>query len=154
GATAADIEALPRLERWPTLAPEALHGLPGRIVEAIDPHTEADPVATLVTFLVSVGNLLGPGPHARVGEDPHPGRLYAALVGESSKGRKGMSGRAVRRVLAMVDEPWARTRIASGLSSGEGLIYHVRDAREEREAIKERGRVIGYQTVVADHGVE
>src|SRR5262249_13551457 len=147
GATAADVEALPRLERWPTLAPEGQYGLAGRVVEAIDPHTEADPVATLITFLVSVGNLLGPGPHAQAGEDPHPGRLYAALVGQSSKGRKGMSARAVRRLLAMVDETWARTRVASGLSSGEGVIYHVRDPREDREAIKERGRVVSYQDV-------
>jgi hypothetical protein len=139
---------------WPTLAPEALYGLPGQVVAAIDPHTEADPVATLLTFLVAAGNLLGAGPHAQAGEDRHPGRLYAALVGESSKGRKGMSWRAVLRLLAMVDATWARTRIASGLSSGEGVIYHVLDPREEPQPIKERGRVVGYETVIVDHGVE
>jgi hypothetical protein len=139
---------------WPTLASEALYGLAGRIVAAIDPHTEADPVATLATFLVSVGNLLGPGPHAQASEDPHPGRLYAALVGESAKGRKGMSWRPVRRVLDAVDPTWGRMQIASGLSSGEGVIYHVRDPREERQPVKERNRVVGYETVVVDHGVE
>src|SRR5262249_14455327 len=44
--------------------------------------------------------------------------------------------------------------VASGLSSGEGIISHVRDAREEREAIKDRGRVVDYQTVIVDHGVD
>jgi Primase C terminal 1 (PriCT-1) len=142
-------------DHWPKLAPEALYGLPGQVVAAIDKYTEADRVATLLTFLVAAGNLLGAGPHAQAGEDRHPGRLYAALVGESSKGRKGMSWRAVLRLLAMVDAPWARTRIASGLSSGEGVIYHVRDPREERQPIKERsGRVIDYQTVIVDPGVE
>jgi hypothetical protein len=53
-------------------------------------------------------------------------------------------------LLGQVDESWARTRIKSGLSSGEGLIYHVRDASEE--PIRERGRVIDYQTVIVDAG--
>jgi hypothetical protein len=156
GTSSADAaaEAPSPADRWPTLAPEALYGLPGQVVAAIDPHTEADPVATLLTFLVAAGNLLGAGPHAQAGEDRHPGRLYAALVGESSKGRKGMSWRAVRRLLAMVDTTWTRTRIASGLSSGEGVIFHVRDPREEQQAIKERGRLVGYETIVVDHGVE
>jgi hypothetical protein len=42
------------------------------------------------------------------------------------------------------------------LSSGEGLIHQVRDAREEQQPVKERGssRVIEYQTVVVDEGVK
>ena len=79
----------PRDARWPRLAPEALYGLPGRIVAALDPYTEADPVATLAHVLAGVGNLIGPGPHARVQHDRHPGRLNVALVGRTGKGRKG-----------------------------------------------------------------
>ena len=138
----------------PAIAPEAFHGIAGRVVSAIDPITEADPVATLVTFLVSVGNMLGADVHAMAGEDPHPPRLYAALVGQSSKGRKGMSWRAVRRILSGVDPAWSGSRIMSGLSSGEGVIYHVRDAREEQQPLKQHGRTIGYETVVADPGVD
>ncbi len=138
---------------WPSLPPEALHGLAGRVVEAIAPHSEADPVATLMTFLVAVGNAAGPQVRAAAGEDAHPARLFVALVGPSSRGRKGMSWSVIRRILSRVDEPWARTRVASGLSSGEGLIYHVRDPREESQAIRERGRVVGYETVMADPGV-
>jgi hypothetical protein len=154
GATADDLNGLPRIEMWPHLAPEALHGLAGWVVNAIDPYTEADRAATLATFLVCVGNMLGAGVQAKAGEDPHPARFYAALVGLSSKGRKGMSWRAVLRILAAVDEGWAMTRVASGASSGEGLIYHVRDRREEEQPIKEKGRVVGYETVIADHGVD
>ena len=154
GAAVADLDRLPRIEMWPTLAPEALYGLAGRVVATIDPFTEADPVATLATFLVTVGNMLGPDVHAAAGEDPHPSRLYAALVGQSSKGRKGMSWRAVRRILAAVDESWAATRVMSGLSTGEGVIFHVRDAQKEQQPIKERGRVVGYETVIADAGVD
>jgi hypothetical protein len=36
---------------WPQLNDEALNGLPKEIVRAIDPFTEADPVAVLTTLL-------------------------------------------------------------------------------------------------------
>jgi hypothetical protein len=52
-----------------------------------------------------------------------------------------------------VDEGWDRERVLSGLSSGEGLIYTVRDATRRREPIKEKGRVVDYQDVEEDPGV-
>jgi hypothetical protein len=55
--------------------------------------------------------------------------------------------------LAAVDAGWAGTRVASGLSSGEGLIYNVRDPVEKEEPIKRNGRIVDYQTVVVDPGV-
>ena len=53
-------------------------------------------------------------------------------MGESSKARKGMSWNYIQDLMVAVDEEWTTERVASGLSSGEGLIYHVRD-RVERE---------------------
>ena len=44
------------------------------------------------------------------------------------------------------------TRIKTGLSSGEGLIYNVRDPRSEMQPVKERGRVVDYQEVLVDPG--
>ena len=41
----------------------------------------------------------------------------------------------------------------SGLSSGEGLIWAVRDPIEKREGVRKKGRTVGYETVTADHGV-
>lgn len=135
GATAADVEALtrrpvPRPAGWPQLDPVALTGLAGRIVDTIAPASEADPVAILMHTLVSVGNLVGSRPHARVEQDPHPARLFAVLVGRTGKGRKGLSWSTPRALVRSVDPDWA---IASGLSSGEGLIYHVRDAVERTD---------------------
>jgi hypothetical protein len=40
----------------------------------------------------------------------------------------------------------------SGLSSGEGLIWAVRDPIEKQERVKERGQPVRYETVVADSG--
>jgi hypothetical protein len=45
---------------WPVLADDALYGLAGDFVAAIDPHTEADPVATLSNVLAGFGSLAGP----------------------------------------------------------------------------------------------
>src|SRR5262245_17374313 len=53
--------------------------------------------------------------------DWHYFNLFTALVGESSKGRKGVSAGHPKRLLREVDAVWAQGRIMSGLSSGEGL---------------------------------
>ncbi len=118
----------------------------------MDPYTEADPVATLAHVLAAVGNLIGPARHARVQHDAHPGRLFAVLVGRTSKARKGTGWSGPRHLLAQPDEEWGRRRVRSGLSTGEGLIHHVRDRREEQQPIKEKGRVVGYQSVIVDEG--
>ena len=52
---------------WPTLEEEAYYGLPGEIVHAIEPHTEADPVAVLINLLCAFGNAIGRGAYFKVG---------------------------------------------------------------------------------------
>ena len=122
--------SLPK-DTWPELPEEALTGLAGDIVKSIDPYTEADPVAVLAHTLSGFGNLIGPGPHFRVEFDRHSMRVNPVLVGQTSKGRKGQSWSAPRHMLTQVDPSWT-FRITSGLSSGEGLIYAVRDpARDD-----------------------
>ncbi len=109
------------------LRAEALYGLAGEIVRTIDPHTEADPVALLVQLLVTFGNVIGRGPHFVAEGDRHYTNLFAVLVGETAKGRKGSSWGQIRRLLTLVDRDWVVRRISSGLSTGEGLIHAVRD---------------------------
>lgn len=132
--------------RLPNLGEDALHGLVGEIVRTILPHSEADPVALLSSLLVACGNAMGRGAHLRVGADRHYLNLNAALVGETSKGRKGMSWNFVRSLVHAVDPLWAEERVMSGLSSGEGLIYAVRDRRESEDSDGKR--------VVLDPGAE
>ena len=51
-------------KKWPDpLEEEAFHGLSGEFVHAIEPHTEADPAALLLQFLVAYGNCVGSEPH-------------------------------------------------------------------------------------------
>lgn len=114
----------------PTAA--AFHGLAGDIVRTVEPHTEADPAALLVQTLVAFGNAVGRGPGWRVGGDFHATSLYVALVGDTSSGRKGTSWAEIRRLFERADPQWAIESVRSGLSSGEGLIHHVRDDRVDR----------------------
>lgn len=134
------------------LGGDALHGLAGEIVNTLAPHTEADPVALLVTTLVAFGNAVGRQPYFQVEGDKHHPNLFAVLVGQSAKGRKGTSK---GRVLSLFEQEaeWRTNCIAGGLSSGEGLIYAVRDPVTANEPVKEKGKVVGYEAVVKDHGV-
>jgi hypothetical protein len=113
---------------WPDPpAAEAFHGLAGEIVWTIDPASEADPVAVLVQLLVAFGNVIGRKAHFVAEADFHYSNLFATFVGRTSKGRKGSSWSQVRRFSLGVDLDWTDNRILSGLSSGEGLIWAVRD---------------------------
>jgi hypothetical protein len=119
--------------QWPTLAKEARYGLAGEMLAAIEPHTEADPVAVLINTLIAFGNAAGRSPHIKVGADRHGLNLNAVLVGRSAKGRKGMSWNYVRELMHAADPTWVDDQIMSGLSSGEGLISAVRDRVESKD---------------------
>ena len=117
---------------WPEpLAKEAFHGLAGEVVRAIDPQTEADPAAILTNFLVFFGNAVGSGPHAIAEADKHGCNLFCVQVGETAKSRKGSGHGQVRELFSRADPNWADNRQTSGLSSGEGVIWAVRDRTEK-----------------------
>lgn len=139
---------------WPVLDAAARRGVIGDLVEAIEPHSEADPVALLVQALIAYGSMLNRAPYFQAEADRHYMNLNAALVGITSKGRKGVSWGHVKRACAAVDPTWASTRVLNGLSSGEGLIWAVRDEITKDEPVREKGRPTGdYQTVVVDRGI-
>jgi len=145
---------LAQSQRWPALIGRAAyHGLAGEIVDAIEPETEADPAALLATLLAAVGNVIGAGPHWRVSGRPHQPRVWPVLVGETSKGRKGTAWGAIRPLLASAAPDWLAGCTASGTSSGEGIIWRVRDEIRKTEPVKEKGRIIDYQEVVVDPGI-
>ncbi len=119
------------LDRWPRVDERAFHGIAGEVVDLIDPHTEADRVATLVQFLVAFANLIGRSAYFRVSATRHYLSLFCVLVGATAAGRKGTSWDGARWALELCDRPWGDNRIQSGLVSGEGLIHHVRDRETE-----------------------
>lgn len=112
---------------WPAPPdPGAYHGLPGAIVAKIAPHTEADPAAILVQLLVCCGALIGRDAFFQVEATRHHPNEFVVLVGDSAKARKGSSFDHVARLLSHAD-PAFTARLTTGLSSGEGLIWAVRD---------------------------
>jgi hypothetical protein len=131
-ATAGD--ASDSREGRPVLGSEALVGLFGDLIHTLAPATEADPVALLGHALPMLGNMVGRGPHTRVGADAHYTNMNVLIVGPSSVGRKGMALAEARAVLGRVDPEWDQTRVSmGGLSTGEGLISWVRDAAGEED---------------------
>jgi hypothetical protein len=105
----------------------AYYGLAGDIVRRIEPHTEAAPVALLIQILSAFGNIIGRGAWAVADGCVHATNLFSVLVGESSKARKGTAWQHILRFFKEVDAHWAKNRTADGLSTGEGLIFQVRD---------------------------
>jgi hypothetical protein len=125
---AAETQKAPPRE-FPRLPAEAYHGLAGEITHTIEPHSESDPSLVLISTYIYFGNALGRGPYFIVEGTPHYSNLYALFVGDTSKARKGTGDGRVRQIFYIADELWGKYRIKSGLSSGEGLIEEVRDAR-------------------------
>ncbi len=157
-------QAAPKAEApWPEpLAEEAYHGLAGDLVRVVAPHSEAAPVAILAQTLVAFGSVVGRSPHYIVEADRHGMNEFICLVGETAKGRKGTSQGVVARVFALLEDylagdelagRWIQARQASGLSSGEGVIWAVRDAIVSHQPVKDHGRVVEYQDVETDPGV-
>jgi hypothetical protein len=111
----------------PSLGEAALHGLAGRAIRTIAPHTEAHPASMLLQLLTVYGNLLGRGPHCMVDATRHSLNLYVVLVGDSSKARKGTSWSQIARLFAEVDQPWLSTRVTTARLTAGGLVQALRD---------------------------
>jgi hypothetical protein len=140
--------------QWPDPpAEEAYLGLAGDVVRTIEPHTEASLVALLIQTLICFGNVIGRSAYFVAEASRHFTNLFAVLVGVTSVGRKGSSWAQVVRLFRLVDEMWAAKRIKSGLTSGQGLVWAVRDPIRKRECIRDKkGRVKDHQEIEIDAG--
>jgi hypothetical protein len=127
---------------WPEPpADEAYHGVAGRIVQAVESHTEADPVALLGSVLAIFGVLAGRQVVFYQGSQQAT-NLYVALVGESSTGRKGTALSLARAVFDAAAPGWDST-LVPGLGSGEGLINRLNDGDPRALVLEtEMGRLL------------
>jgi hypothetical protein len=138
---------------WPELMNKsAFHGLAGDFVRLVLPETEADPQALLVTFLVGFGSMVGRKPFYQVESTRHGVNLFSVLVGDTSKARKGTATDRGMDLLSQVDGAFMVSRRRSGLSSGEGLIQAVRDAREEDVQAKTKDGSQKFERQIVDTG--
>jgi len=149
----------------PELSAGALYGLAGDIAREVASRSEADPAAVLASALVRAGATFGPELVLPVGDTSHFPRLFVIKVGATSRGRKGTSEDSVRRVFEAAEnelnEPliqngvvnldarmFSRLSVRPGpMSSGEGLIYAVRDPSE---VLDKEGKVIERDEGVTD----
>ena len=130
-------ESFIQTQEWPVPKVEVFHGLAGRIIKKIEPHTEADPMAILVQFLVMFGNIIGRNSYYQIEATTHHSNLFAVITGTSAKARKGTSFNHVKRIFDQIEPDWIENNIHSGLRSGEALIWEVRD-----DAFSRKGELI------------
>jgi hypothetical protein len=112
-------------------------GITKAFVELATRNSEADPAAVIGTFLARFGVEVGRNPFFMVGDTVHHGRLDCVVVGDSSKSRKGTSEKPVNSLFSLNSLPdsekqgYKPARTSPGpFSSGEGVIYKVRDQVE------------------------
>src|SRR5262249_18787787 len=124
---------------WPIMESKGTPGLVGRIARLATENSEADPVAVIVTTLVYAAAEFGRAQYTRIGDTTHHSRHFGAIVGQSSRARKGTSYAPVRRIFELAEKirmsgstlPFpsgSKLKVSNGpLSSGEGLVYAIRD---------------------------
>lgn len=118
------------INTWPApLSEAAYHGLAGDFVRMISPASEADPAALLLTFLTGVGCLFGRKSHLLIEDTRHHTNLFTVLVGATAKARKGTGTDRTLNLLKLIDPDFYNKRLFKGLTSGEGLVHFVRDAK-------------------------
>lgn len=111
---------------WPEPpGPDVFRSFAGDVVDAVTQSSEADRIAVLANLLAAFGAAVGSGPHVMVSADRHTARVFHALVGDSAVARKGTSWSPIRTLFEQSDP---ELRVVNGLVSGEGVIYHLRDA--------------------------
>jgi hypothetical protein len=124
---------------------KATYGIVGKIARLATANSEADPVAVIATTLVYAAAEFGRAQHIRIGDDKHHSRHFDVIVGQSSRARKGTSYGPVRRIFELAESirtgastlsfpSGCKLKISNGpLSSGEGLVYAVRDGSNDGE---------------------
>lgn len=138
-------------DNWPKplIAKIAFPGILGDFVRAACANSEADPAAVAITFLIRFGIECGANKYIQVGEDKHYPRTNGCLVGDSSKARKGVSAGATKTLFSLLP---GQCRTSDGpLSSGEGIVFAVRDAVREWKIEKKTN--IG-EWITTDPGVD
>ena len=133
----------------PEFPEAARYGILGKIARVIEPETEADPAAIFTHLLVAFGNYVGRKAFFQVGQTKHHTNLFACIIGRSSRARKGMSCDYVQELFKLVDAFYS-TQFRGGLSTGEGLIWAVRDPIYKMQLNKKQNT---WEKVMIDEGV-
>lgn len=143
-----------RPARWPApMRPEAFHGPLGDAVKALEDQIEACREALLFELVVFFGSAVGRTAYAQVQRTRHYGNLYLALVGRSSRSRKGSTRDVAVDLVGWADLSWKAEAIIGGATSGEGIVASVRDPqRKRRRATRDERKDPMLLNVIDDDG--
>ena len=118
----------------PKLRREALYGILGEIADAGSANTEAVPAALAINTLARFCAVIGREPHIYIGDDRRSLRPFILIIGPTGTGRKGTSAQLPARIFDQVHNTLLNQghlipplRCETAMSSGEGLIWMVRD---------------------------
>ena len=139
-----------KIKPFPVPSEKCFYGLAGEFVSLVEPHTEASIMALLAQFLVYFGNIIGRNAHFKIEGDKHYTNLFCILIGNTASGRKGTSLGRVKQIFEGIDAHHEKECLASGLASGEGLLYRVRDAQYTQKKNKDTKEI---EDVLFDGGV-
>jgi hypothetical protein len=121
----ADLRDLAEYSDWPrAMTPEAFIGLGGDFVRLVEPHTEADPAALLLNFVVAAGVHFGREAWAFADGRRHYPVEFLLVTGQTGAGRKGTASARTLPIMERVEEGFSQ-RLLSGLSSGEGIVKGI-----------------------------
>lgn len=121
-----DTVVTPPSAEWPAPPGDVAYaGLAGDVVQAIAPHTEADPVGLLGSTLAIFGALASRGHYIDQGGE-QKANIYLCLVGETGAGRKGTAQSAIRKLYTTAWPLWTE-HLLPGLESGQALVREAKD---------------------------
>ena len=141
----------PKVDDWPApIQKMAITGVVERYLNLIMPSTEADQNALIIQFLVFFGNYLGRLVKVVNGPIEQYANLFTVIVGETAKGRKGTGLNEIKRLAKTSMLEYYNDGFKSGATSGEGIIFHVRDEVRTKQTDPETGEEV---EVIKDAGV-
>lgn len=140
----------PQIVLEPQIHEDAFYGLAGRLIGEISKHSEASKAALLFQFLIEVGNIMGDKFYKPIGGSNIYTNDFCLIIGDTSKARKGTGLKAINFFIKKVWKESFTKRIINGVSTGEGIIWSLRDPIYEIFEDKKGER----KTKLIDPGIE
>jgi len=114
------------------MAQAAFTGPLGAVALGLEPQSETCREALLFETILFFGSAIGRTAYFPVGRSRHYANEFGALVGPTSRARKGTVRDIAVDVVGAADPTWAQDSVIGGATSGEGIIAAVRDPHSRR----------------------
>jgi hypothetical protein len=123
----------------PELSRAVYQGPVGAYLDLIAGRTEAHPAPVGIQLLACLGTIIGRRAAYRAGRVQHHCNLFAAIVGPSAEGAKGVADDEALALIRSLDNSFLAHHAIGGLGSGEALVRELADGQDPPA---ERRRVI------------